>query len=421
MSGLRKLLASIPALLGVTVVLFGAAVAAVFPIASYIAHESLSTTTNFYLIGGLMLLLALASAAEAMLVVRLIWGRDAVAGPIRRKHGDGDVEAEVRSLKVTGTKKALIFFVALAANILLLDQIGGGLLVTRTRQHHVLTQLRSEDGVARKAAADDAIQLVGDLDIAEALGSVIEKPGAAREWAAWAAGVRGDTGLKDKLAELLRTGSPRERAAAALSLARLRDGRLLRLAIDALPHAGDDKRDVLIAIGMLGKDDEVVGQADLAEAGSLIAGELDRGELDNEATLVAVWALGRLEAPEGLPYLEKLTADGIGIEAQCIGLEALGRIGAAESSDWLVAMIDRVDKGARCPELVTRDFTGHEVLLCGGINLVERVLREIANVGDRQARPTMERLAKDERFSKTVRQMAKDIAFQMRYVPVDAR
>jgi len=421
MSGVRKLFASIPFLLIVTAVLLGGAVAAVFPAADHIANVSLSTTDNFYLIGALVLLLALAAAAEALLVVRLIWGREAVAGATRRKGADAEVEEQVRSLKATGTKKALVFFVALAANILFVDQLGGGVLVTRTRHHHVLTQLRSEDGTERKEAAEDAIQLVGDREIAEALGRVIERPGAAREWVAWAAGVRDDTGLKDKLAELLRTGNSRERAAAALSLARMRDGRLLRLAIDAFPEAGDDQRDLLIAIGMLGKDKEVTGAADLAEAGKFIADLLVRGGLANETSLVAIWALGRIEAPEGLPYLEQLTAPDVGIEAQCIGLEALGQIGAADSSPRLVDMIGKVDKQARCPEVVSRDFTGHEVLLCSGTNLVERVLQEIAHIGDRRARSAMEKLAKDERFSKTVRQMAKEIAFQMRYVPVNTQ
>jgi HEAT repeat protein len=421
MSGAGKLFSSVPVLLGATLVLLTGSVGAIFPVADYIGNESLSTTTNFYLIGAVMFGVALASAAEAMLVVRLIWGRGAVSGTSGRKVAEGEVETEVRSLKVTGTKKGLIFFVALAANILIVDQLGGGVLVTRTRHHHVLTQLRTTDAAARQEAADDAIQLVGDPQIAEALGRVIEAPGPAREWAAWSAGVRGDKGLKDHLAELLRTGKPRERAAAALSLARLEDPRLLRLVIDAFPGAGDVRTDLLIAVGMLGKRDKVTGAADLAEAGVFVAQQLESGELGNEATLVAIWALGQLEAPEGLPYLKTLMAKGVGVEAQCTALEALGQIGSAESSDWLVAMIDKADKSARCPEVVARDFTGHEVLVCGGINLVERIVREIANIGDRQARPVMERLANDESHSKTVRKMAAEIAFQMRYIPAQAQ
>jgi hypothetical protein len=421
MSAIRKLFASIPFVLVATIVLLGGTVGAVLPVSEFVSSKSLSVESNIGLIIAVMTLIVFATVFETVLVVRLIWGREAITGQEVKK-SDGEDEASVRGLKVTVTKVAFILLVLLVGNVFLFDHIGDGVLVTRTRAHYALTLLRSDDAEDRRQGAEyTVVQMIDDQEVTEALGRVIEQPGQAREWVAWAAGVRDDTALKDKIAELLRSGSSRERAAAALSLARMRDGRLLRLAIDAFPHAGDDIRDLLIAVGMLGKDEEVTGEADLAEAGKHIAGLLERGELSNEATLVAIWAIGQLEAPEGLPYLEKLTAPEVGIEAQCTGLEALGKIGAAESSDWLVAMIDKVDKGARCPEVVSRDFTGHEVLLCGGVNLVERILQEIARIGDRQARRAMEKLANDESHSKTVRQMAKDIAFQMRYVPVNTQ
>jgi len=419
MGRIKELLSS-PLLLGIaTVALLGGAVAAVFPAADYIVNRSVSTTDNLYLIGGLTALAALASVAEAMLAVRLIWGREAIVGVKQINAAEDEDDApSVGALRATGTKKVLVLGVILGINIIALDQIGQGILITGTRRHHVLTQLRSSEGQMRADAVADAIQLVGDPEVAAALGKIIDTPGEAREWAAYAAGVRHDESLAGSLAELLRTGSPRERAAAAVALARLKDPRLIRLVVDAYPQAGELGQDLLIALGMLGKRPEITSDKDLAEGGGFLAQLLDEGELGNEETLVAIWALGQLESPEGLPYLERLMQKGVGVEAQCTGIQALGKIGSAESSDWLVALIEVADKQARCPELVASDFTGHEVLVCGGINLIERIVREIANIGDRQSRTAMERLSENQAHSETVRKMAEEIAYQLRYAPV---
>jgi HEAT repeat protein len=134
--------------------------------------------------------------------------------------------------------------------------------------------------------------------------------------------------------------------------------------------------------------------------------------------MVAIWALGRLEAPEGLDYLEGLLKPGTDPRVLCPALEALGRIGAADTSPKLLDLVGRVDREVRCPEIVAADFTGHEVLLCGGLGLVERILREIASIGDRRARDAMDAIAKDESHTETVRKMAAEIAYQMRFVPV---
>jgi hypothetical protein len=420
-------LASVPLLVVASAALLGGAIAATLPGSSFIAERSVDTTTNLYIIGGLTLLAALAAVAQALLVIRLVWGAEAIAGEaVRRPRrtgdpggGENDDEGPaVGALKVTGTKKALVMMLALAVNILALDQVGNGVLVTRTRSNHVLTLLRSESAADRRAAVGDSIQLVGDAHVARALGLVIERPGAAREWAAYAAGVRHDGTLKDPLAELLRVGTPIERAAAAGALARLEDPRLLRLALDALPVAGERRKDLLIAVGMLGKRRDVTADRDLAEAGASIVGLLRSGALGNEESLVALWTLGRIEAAEGLGYLEELLKPDADLRVLCPALEALGNIGAADTSPKLVDLAGRADREARCPEIVAADFTGHEVLLCGGLNLVQRLLREIANIGDRRARDAMDAISKDESHTEDVRKMAAEIAYQMRFVPV---
>ncbi len=241
MNGLRSLLASPVFLIIGIVVLAGSALGAIFPAADYIKNTSVSTTNNFYLVGALMLGLAVLAVFEAVLAVRLIWGRGAITGDNQKKHKSDlqDDLADIKTMRVTGMKKALVFGVFLAVNIIVFDLLSGGILVTGTRRHHVLTQLRSSDGTDHKAAVEDTIQLVGDREIAVALQKIMDNPGEGRHWAAYAAGKRLDGGSRDSLSRLLSTGTPIERAASAVALARLKDPRLIRLVIDAYPDFGE--------------------------------------------------------------------------------------------------------------------------------------------------------------------------------------
>ncbi len=399
----------------------GGALAAIFPAADYITNRSSSTTDNFYLGGALMALLAILATFEAFLVIRLVWGAQAIRGIDKVKADkidDDDDLLEVRSMRVTGMKKALVFGVLLAVNIIGFDQIGSGILITATRRIHVLTQLRSDDPQDRSNAVTDAIQLVGDREVAAALGKVLETPGEAREWAAYAAGVRYDLSLRDQLAELLRTGTGRERAAGAVALARFKDPELLRLAIDAFPEAGEFKADILIAMGMKGKLGGLRSELDLEEAGRFLSGLLEEGKLDKVQTRLAVWVLGQLESPQGLKYLKGLLSPETDTTTLCVTLESLGRISEAASCDDMMALFPKLDHQERCPELVAADFTGHEVLLCGGLNLLQRILREIARIGDDQQKIALERISVNESYPEDVRKMAAEIAFQMRYKPL---
>lgn len=421
MKGIKSLFAS-PVFLTIGVLIFiGAGLAAIFPISDYISNLSVSTTDNFYLIGAMMAILALLAIFEAFLVVRLVWGKGAITGE-KAKPDLEDIEgdlAEVRTMRVTGMKKALILGLCMGANVIVFDLIGGGVLLTETRRNHVLTQLRTNSVEERAAAVFDAIQLVGDQGVAGALSRIMRAEGEkGKEWAAYAAGARLDESLAGDLAKLLSEGEPVERAAAAGALARMRDPRLLALVVDAYTEAGDYELDMLIALGMLGKVRDEAYANDMKAAGEFLHDLLASGELDKEKTRVAIWALGMMEAPEGLPYLKKLVDTRTDTTTLCTTLEALGRIGEAASTDNMMAIVNKVDRKERCPEVVATDFAGHEVLLCGGLNLVQRILREVATIGDDQHKLELERIAADETHSEQVRKMAAEIAFQLRYRPV---
>ncbi len=445
MSGIRRLIASAAVLAIASAVLLGGSIAAVIPAGDFVANRSTSPADNLLLIGGLTLLAVLAALAEALLVIRLIWGAEAVVGkPASRGGGQ---ELDTGAIKVTGTKKAVVVLLALAINILVLDQLGSGVLVTQTRRHNVLSLLRSEDGGDRAEAVEEAIQLVGDPRVTEQLKRVLSEPGEGREWVAYAAGVRIDRRLADELADLLEEGEPLERAAAMMALARisnqladiadesdrerspevfeslsgLEELRPLQKATASLSEMDEHRKDLLIGIGTLGRNRHVVDQGQVERAGRAVAGALKSGELGNEEAVVGIWVLGRLGSPAALEYLHKLLSAETDLRVLCPTMEALGHIGAAVSSDHLVSLIEEVDRSERCPEVVAEDFTGHEVLLCRGTPVVERILREIAHIGDRQAMPAVERIAKDESYSRRAREMAAEIAYQMRFVKADQR
>ena len=63
----------------------GGALAAIFPAADYITNRSSSTTDNFYLGGALMALLAMSAVFQAFLVIRLVWGAQAIRGANKEK------------------------------------------------------------------------------------------------------------------------------------------------------------------------------------------------------------------------------------------------------------------------------------------------------------------------------------------------
>jgi HEAT repeat protein len=409
-------LSSIPLLVIALVVVAGTLAAVFFPAVEYIGETSQSITTNFYLIGLMMSLIMLLCIVEAGLVIRIVWGAEAITG-IKQRTADDDEAGDlvgVRAMGVTGTKKAAIAVILIFINMLVFDILGGGVLASDTRSYRVLTLLRSDDGQDRADAVHDAILMVGDKRITAALKAVIDKPGSAREWATYAAGVRADTGSADAILKLLKKGNDRERAAAAMALARLKDDRLIPAAQKAYPKMKTVKGDIVKAVGTLGKQPTLM-KRDLETVGEFLADVLVNGKLDKEHTRLTVWALGQYESPQGLEPIENLLSSAGDSATLCTGLEALGRIGSASSSPRLLETLYKVDKDARCPELVFADFTGHEVLICSGMNLVERLLREIARIGDRRARPAMEKLAKDEAFSEGIRNMAGEIAFQMKF------
>ena len=419
----RRIADSPAILVAASAVFLGALFSALFPVSNYLQNASTSVVENFYLMGLLMLTVCLSAAAFGLLLIRLIWG-PAPEEPERRvqfadaaEAAAADAAAEMRGLRVTGTKRVVVLLTVLAGISILADQLGGGVLLTDTRAVRVLTLLRSTAGQDRADAVNDAVLLVGDVRVQDALKRILTQPGEAREWAAYAAGVRKDEALEDDLLGLLRSGNDRERAAAAVALARMGDERLIVPAAQAYTEMKTLRGDILKAFGMLGRR-VTMEKRNIEAAGNFLAGILSNPAETVKIKQSAVWAAGNFNAPEALLPIESMLHGGADTATMCIGLEALGKIGSASSSPKLVAALHKFNKSSECPEVVYKDFSGHEVLICSRINIIERLLHEIAHIGDRSARPEILKLSNDNSFSPSVRRLAAEIAFQMKYKPV---
>jgi hypothetical protein len=415
---LRQISETFPFLIGISALLAGITTLCITPASRYIIERSTSIENNFFLLGGVMILVMIASSVQTLLAIRLIWGANAVWGfrPSQNADDDDADMVEMRALKATNTKKALILFVLVAANIILFDWMGRGFLFSDTRTYRVTTLLRSPDGQDRADAVHEAILLIGDPRVAASLKNVIDKPGQAREWAAYAVGIRVDVSLGDSLARLLRTGNPRERAASSMALARLGDERLIGIAQEAYPHSNDLKGDLVKALGMLGQlTFSRISDENRLAAGTFLAGLLESGNQRVETTRVTIWALGQFEASQGLVAIENIVQTTRDTATLCTGIEALGKIGFQDTSPKLIELIYQVDKNARCPEAVYKDFAEDEVLLCSGMNLVARLLYEIGRIGDPRAQSDMEKLQWDTAFPKNIRRLAGEIGFRMKH------
>jgi hypothetical protein len=413
----RRITSSAAILSAASAVFVSGLCAAVFPVSEYMLTSSASVIENFYLLGLVMMLVVLASASLGFLVIRLIWGPN-IDASFREDDAEIDEVAKMRGMRATGTKKAAVLIFALIAVSVLADRLGGGVLLTDTRAVRVLTLLRSPEGQDRADAVHDAVMLAGDKRVQDSLKHILTTKGEAREWAAYAAGVRNDTELSDALVGLLRFGTDRERAAAAVALARMGDEQLIEFGRDAYARMASLKNDVLKAFGMLGRRKSMLDSS-LEKAGQFLTDIIKSPDSDTKTKQLAIWAAGNFNAPEALLPIEEMLHSGTDTALMCIGLEALGKIGSASTAPKLVEALYTFDKKAQCPEVVYADFTRHEVLICTRINIIERLLHEIAHIGDRSVKKDVLKVSKDPSFSPAAQALAAEIAFQMKYKPVE--
>ena len=386
---------------------------AILPAAQFVALQSQSVERNFLVVGSCMLLIILSASLQTALLRTLIWGRP--SQQLEEENEEGDA-LRVRSMGLTGTKLAFVFTAVAAANVLMLDVVGSGILILKTREYYTLTLLRSPKPEDRYRAVDKALYLTGDKTITRALVEVITEPGPAREWAAYALGARLDKDAGAALHGLLKSGTPVEQASAALALARLKDPELVPLVIDAYDGAGEYKSDLVSAVGMLSRT--IAFDQQYADDAAAFFAKKQAEETDSTSRPLLIWTLGELRSAAGVAAVESWLAPGTAPEELCTALNALGKIGAADSSPKILELIYQVDRDIRCPELVHRDFAGHETLICEGVSLPIRILYDVASIGDRRAVSTLSRIASDQSFSERARSIARQIATQMRATPL---
>lgn len=418
MASLRERLIALPVLVSAAALGLAAEVALLFPLSRFIRERSTDIAHNFQLTMGFTLLVGLVSAIWLALIIRLLWGAEALWQRPRAPHGtlelEEDVFAGARRYRATTTKKALIFVVVVVVQLISLDFVGQGALVRETRVNMILTGLRSPNGLDRERVLDDAVLVGAHPLVTAALGQVMIEPGPARQWAAWAAGARRDRVLEPQLLSLMHSGNPDEVAASAIALSHIGALSLIPAAAEALQSAQQRRGDILVAIGELGKRRFEDAPQEREAVGELLRSLYENPGAPPTERLLVIWAIGRLEIAQMLPALEGLLIPSTDTTTLCVASSALANIGAADTSPVMISLCWGIGLPPSCPQLIYQDYSGREVLLSEEKPVQVRLLTDVALIGDRRAIPDLERMASSPLIHERAQGVAKEIAYAMR-------
>jgi hypothetical protein len=417
MTRLRERLVSLPLLVGVSIAGLACEMAAVYPLSRFIRESSTDIVVNFQLTLLFTLLIGLVSAVWLALCIRLLWGAEALWPQTSLDASSAEQEffSSSKHMRATTTKKGIFFVAIVLAQMMLFDYLAQGAFVLNTKENMVLTGLRSPRGEDRERVLDDAVLMGASPAITKALGQVMTRPGPARHWAAWAAGVRRETSLEQELLALSRSEVPDEVAASITALSRISAVSVVSAVEEVLPRLKERRGDLLAALGDLGKRALDAHPAERERAVALLRKVVFGTDAVSLERHLAIWALGRIEAAEVLAELEEMLSPASDVATLCVASSALANIGAADTSPKMLALTWTIGTEATCPPLVFFDYSNRQTLLSEEKPVQLRLLTDIALIGDRRAIPELERMAGgDPRIQPRAQAAAKEIAYAMR-------
>jgi hypothetical protein len=260
---------------------------------------------------------------------------------------DGDPSMMASLFKDYTVHVTLLFLGLLAANYFLFNAINGQFDSYYRKVGHLYTQLRSPQLETRISAMAE----LTPKRVASVSSKLLDRleHGDEREkvWAAWGLGYRAEYGLLDsslrqeaesRILPLVKKGPERQRAVAAVALARLESYRWLEEAIAALRTDAPDPM-FAVALGLL-RDHR-------PDALTALTGMLaDKGE---KRAMAAAWALGQMKVKTAAVPLRDKLFDLPG-PVQCVAVESLGRLGDVKSVPLLTRLFESKESHLICPQ-----------------------------------------------------------------------
>lgn len=215
-------------------------------VADFVQRASTSVVTNMYLILGWVALVGSVSFLEAAAIRDLV-GRGGWRGTTEIRDQSREHVRPWRDLHLPLT---IAIVTLLGINMLTFDLIAQGFFIEGQRATYAVTRMRSTDEFLRREGTITASRLK-DPRVRRALVEQLNQPGPGRELATWALGKVGTLQEADALMEVLRHGSTKERAAAAVGLGRLGDARLAIEIAGKLRQPEEPIESYLYGLGLL--------------------------------------------------------------------------------------------------------------------------------------------------------------------------
>jgi HEAT repeat protein len=394
---------------------------------------------------GVCIPLALASAAEGMLMREGWHFYKGMTEPEEeidideprsgRRDRARDLRAKMRlkvkrQIRETWTLWLVFMGLPLLVNVLVMNASSGGYVLSGqgglTRYATVATLLRSQDPVAQGMGVEESVGLT-ERSLGPYLARIIAARGEHASEAAWAAATRGDEDAVVPLRWMFLKGDEDQRRRAVISLARLGDRRGAELALKALRRGEGPELECVVSLGIAA---HVPAEDHLVQ----LSGDAGRPEVIRAA---AMWAVTEIEkarferayieqkspdltprsmkVPERRGYEPMLEAlDGDSQMLRCAAIQGLRYAGPVETADALTKIFDDSEHMDKCQSfaLEHHENTRFEIVRFGLVRSL--IIDSLAGIGNRQIVVWLEKQADDRENADEVILKARDLARQIR-------
>lgn len=395
-------------LIGVTLLVLGAAYGAGLWTASYIFEQSTSVVLNLLLITLMMMLVLVVSYLMTVIV-----GDFGFSGRWREQVILGqNVSQEEASVEDHSAEFMIIFLLMMVANAWAINWAAGGFLDRYHNEGFFQVRLRADDPDERLDALEDLADPMNyELWEIPALQKIVlevfdDDDSEVRQRAFWTAGHMEVEEAEAPLITVTQSeASSPEKAEAAIALAKLGDKDKVRGPLEALA-TGEEPTEARVGalrgLGLLKPRESVE---------PLLALTSSR---DEDIMVHAFWALREIGSKEARPVIrEHLEAEPSGIR-RCAVFDALKRLATEEDIMWARRTYQRTPaEDDDCEHLIWTDHNGAQHYIVYGDSYREKLIKIVANTDGFEHRQWFQRLVNDPDESWRIREVADEVLQQL--------